>query len=134
VIRFLAILLLVLGWTAGAGAQAVTDVDAEGLEQLIARGVPVVDIRTAPEWHQSGSVPGAWRITAIDPQGRPVEDFAARLAKVAGPDREVALICRTGARSRAVSHMLAERHGYSRLYNVVGGFSRWAADGRPVER
>ncbi len=119
---------------APAWAQDVADVDNETLAGLMAKGVPVVDIRTPPEWKQTGVLAGSHTIMAFDDKGRLAPDFVQRLAQVAGPDDEVALICRTGNRTRTISQALARQLGYRRIYNVEKGIKAWIAEGRPVER
>ncbi|MBP6750441.1 MAG: molybdopterin-synthase adenylyltransferase MoeB [Xanthomonadaceae bacterium] len=50
------------------------------------------------------------------------------------PDRdaEILLICQSGMRSQRAAQMLAEQ-GYTNVASVMGGTSRWIADGLPVE-
>ncbi|MBI2235441.1 MAG: rhodanese-like domain-containing protein [Magnetospirillum sp.] len=120
---------------APALAQAVySNVDNGKLQALMDRGVPVVDVRTAGEWKETGTVKGAHRITAFDDNGRPVPDFTARLAAVAKPGDEVVLVCRSGSRTKVTADALTRQLGYSRVYNVEKGMRAWLAEGRPVER
>ncbi len=107
-------------------------VDGDALAELMARGVPVVDLRTPQEWRQTGVIAGAVRITAFDDRGQFVETFPSAFAPVAGPDDEVALICWTGARSRAVATALTTQIGYATVYNAEGGMMAWLGEGRPV--
>jgi rhodanese-related sulfurtransferase len=129
---FVALLLAITSFA--AQAQSLKHIDNAALAELMARGVPLVDIRTPPEWAQTGSIKGAHRIMAFDEKGKLAPDFLERLAKVAGPGDEVALICRTGNRTRALGTALSEQLGYSRLYNVEKGIVRWIGDGRAVEK
>lgn len=108
-------------------------IDATALQALIERGVPVVDIRTAPEWRQTGVIAGASRITAFDQSGQFVTSFPEAFSAVAGPEDEVALICWTGARSDAIAAAITSKIGYTKVYNVDGGMSAWIGEGRDVE-
>lgn len=108
-------------------------VDAARLQSLIDRGVPVVDLRTPGEWRDTGVIAGSRRITAFTPDGRFHADFAREFQAVAGRGDEVALICWSGARSRAVAEALSRQAGYSRVYDVAGGIARWLDEGRPVD-
>lgn len=110
------------------------DIDSKALAELMAKGVPVVDIRTPPEWKETGVLKGAHRIMAFDEKGKLAPDFVQRLGEVAGPGDEVALICRTGNRTRVISKALAAQLGYRKLYNVEKGIKAWIAEGRPVEK
>lgn len=111
----------------------IVDVDNGELARLTAAGVPIIDIRTAPEWQETGIVPGSRLITFFDEQGR--ANPAAWLEKakaVAKPGEPVAIICRSGNRTRAVSRFLSEQAGYAKVYNVKSGIQGWTREGRPV--
>jgi rhodanese-related sulfurtransferase len=41
----------------------------------------------------------------------------------------VAIICRTGSRSKAVGNFLAKQHKYQNVYNVTGGIKDWVISG-----
>lgn len=60
----------------------VVDIDSAELAKLAAAGVPVIDIRTSPEWVETGIVPGSHLLTFFDERGR--ADPAAWLDRVAG--------------------------------------------------
>ncbi|OAN50586.1 hypothetical protein A6A04_17955 [Paramagnetospirillum marisnigri] len=119
---------------APAFAQSLTHVDNAALQALMAKGVPLVDIRTPPEWAQTGTIKGAHRIMAFDERGKLAPDFIEKLAAVAKPGEEVALICRTGNRTGFLGKALTEQVGYTKVYNVEKGIVRWMSEGRPVER
>ena len=121
-------------WLLALSARAdVVDIDNAGLARLAAAGVPVIDIRTEGEWKESGVIPGSRLLTFVDERGR--TDAPAWLAKVqavAKPDQPVILICRSGNRTRAASHLLSQQAGYQKVYNVKDGIRSWAGDGRPL--
>lgn len=111
----------------------VVDIDSDELLRLQAAGVPVIDVRTAGEWQETGVVPGSRLLTFFDERGR--ADAAAWLAKVtplAGPQRPVILICRSGGRSQSVGQFLTQEAGYATVYNVKGGILAWNRVGRPL--
>jgi rhodanese-related sulfurtransferase len=133
--RLLTVLSLLLLAALPAWAQApYANIDNAQLQALMDRGVPVVDIRTAPEWKETGTLKGAHRVTAFDERGRGTPDFTARLAEIAKPGDEVVLICRSGNRTRVVAEALTKQMGYTRVYNVDKGIRPWLAEGRPVEK
>lgn len=126
--------LLCLGALSPLAARAeVIDVDSAELARLAASGVVVVDIRTEPEWKETGVIAGSHLLTFFDEKGR--ADPAAWLEKLkafAPPDRQVAVICRSGNRTQPVSRLLAQQAGYRTVYNVRKGIRAWSADGRPL--
>ncbi len=111
---------------------AYANIDDQQLKQLLAEGVPLIDIRRPEEWRQTGIIEGAHPITLFGPGGRVYQDFFDRLAKIAPKDKPVALICRTGHRSRIASDYLSKQLGYTHLYNVAHGITGWIRNGNPV--
>ena len=111
----------------------VVDIDNAELAKLAAAGVPVIDIRTRPEWEQTGIVPGSHLLTFFDERGQ--ADPAAWLERakaIAKPGDPVVVICRTGNRTKVVSQFLSQRAGYAKVYNVRNGIVAWTKEGRPV--
>lgn len=116
-----------------ASAQAdIVDIDNAELARLAISGVPVIDIRTAGEWKESGVVPGSKLITLFDEKGRPDPDWLAKVKGVAKPDQPVIVICRSGNRTRVASQMLTQQAGYAKVYNVKDGIRAWAKEGRTM--
>lgn len=113
----------------GASAEVV-NIDSAELARLSASGVVVIDIRTEPEWKDSGVIAGSKLMTFFDEKGR--SDPPAWLEKVksvAKPDQPVILICRSGNRTRAATQLLSQQAGYKTVYNVSGGMNAWFKDG-----
>ena len=116
-----------------AARAEVVDIDNAELAKLAAAGVPVIDIRTRPEWEQTGIVPGSRLLTFFDERGN--ADPATWLEKanaIAKPGEPLIVICRTGNRTKAVSQFLSQRAGYAKVYNVRNGIVAWAKEGRPM--
>lgn len=111
-----------------------TNVGNGELKSLLARGVPIVDLRRKDEWDQTGVVEGSKLITAFDGRGAFVQSFLDDFKKVAGTDDEVIVICRTGNRTSTIAQALADRVGYKKVYNVENGITKWIKDGNPVVR
>jgi len=89
-------------------------------ETVVKSGITDVDIRTKPEWADTGVVKDAVLITFFDEQGRyDVDAFLKELDKHVSKDKEFALICRTGSRTSAVSDLLSKQ-GY-KVVNLRGG-------------
>jgi rhodanese-related sulfurtransferase len=122
-----------LSLCAFAAQAEVQDIDNVELARLIAAGVPVIDIRTAAEWQQTGIVPGSHLLTFFDERGR--ADPTGWLEKVQSitlARQPVILICRSGNRTKAVSDYLSRSVGYVRVYNVKDGIRAWAKAGMPL--
>jgi len=128
------IFALYCGLLAGGSAQAVViDIDNGELAKLMATGVALIDIRTAPEWQQTGVVPGSHLLTFFDERGH--ADPGAWVAKaraIAKPGEPLIVICRTGNRTKAVSQFLSDQVGYAKVYNVKSGIVAWARENRAL--
>ncbi|MBK7901283.1 MAG: rhodanese-like domain-containing protein [Azonexus sp.] len=127
------LLAALLAATALSARAEIIDVDNAELARLMAAGVPVIDVRTAGEWEETGIVPGSRLLTYFDDNGK--ADPPAWLAKAqayAKAGQPVAVICRSGNRTKAVSRYLSQEAGYAKVYNVKGGIKAWIAEGRPT--
>ena len=125
-----AVCALLLSFSARA---EVIDIGSAELARLVASGVPVIDIRTAPEWKETGVVPGSHLLTFFDEKGN--ADPAAWLARadaIAKPGDPLILICRSGNRTKEAGRFLTQKAGYAKVYNVREGILAWMKEGRPV--
>lgn len=123
---------LILISAASARAEII-DIDNAQLASLSSTGVPVIDIRTAPEWEETGIVAGSRLLTYFDENGN--ADPVAWLEKVKGFAKSgdpVIVICRSGNRTKAVSQFLSQQAGYVKVYNVKYGIRGWLKESRPV--
>lgn len=110
----------------------IIDIDNAQLASLSSSGVPVIDIRTAPEWEETGIVPGSHLLTLFDERGN--ADPVAWLEKVkaiAKPGDPVIVMCRSGNRTKAASQLLSKQ-GYAKVYNVKNGIRGWIKEDRPI--
>ena len=118
----------------GCAEPPYTNVDNAELKTLIAQGVPVYDVRRPEEWRATGVVEGSHTLTYVDKSGRPNPEFLPRFTAEVGKNDPVVLICRTGSRTDALARELMEKHGYTRVYNVRNGITRWVGENNPVIR
>ena len=130
-IRLSGLLLLVIALS-GCAEPPYSNLDNEQLETLLGQGVPIYDIRRAEEWHQTGVIEGSRLQTFVDGRGRVLPDFLAHLSRTVDKDDPVILICRTGNRTSTLARHLIKQMGYTQVYNVRNGITRWISDGRPV--
>lgn len=125
--KYLVILLLLLPLAAQA---EIIEIDNGQLQELLAQQIPVIDIRTAPEWTETGIVEGSHLLTFFDSNGNyDARSWLAQLAPVAGKEDPVILICRTGRRTGLVSKFMSEQVGYQKVYNVTKGIRNWIDQG-----
>ncbi len=82
----------------------------------------LLDVRSKEEY-ASGHIPGAVNIY--------VGELENRLQEVPS-DRPVVSICSVGRRGGLGASILA-RHGYSEVYNLLGGMTAWKEKGYPIE-
>ncbi|HIO92422.1 MAG TPA: rhodanese-like domain-containing protein [Leucothrix mucor] len=109
-----------------------SNIDNAQLEKMIKDGVTLVDIRRQEEWQQTGIVKGAKTITFFNRNGSINPNFVPEFNAITKADQPVALICRTGNRTRAASQAIVQQLGYKTVYNVTHGITGWIAEKRPV--
>ncbi len=128
---------LLLAWSATASANP--DLTASEAAAAASAGkITLVDIRTPPEWKETGVAKGAKLINMLHPQGAP--GFTKALLDQVKGDRNapIALICRTGNRTTQVQRYL-QSQGFTQVYNVKEGMAGsgagpgWLKRGLPVE-
>ncbi|MCW8914667.1 MAG: FKBP-type peptidyl-prolyl cis-trans isomerase [Magnetovibrio sp.] len=111
-----------------------TNINNAELKEMLARGVPIVDVRAKDEWKETGVVKTSILLTAFDGRRSIEPTFVPGLKAIGKPDEEIILICRTGNRTAALSRALAEQLGYTKVFNVTDGISKWIEDGNPVSK
>lgn len=122
-----------------APAHANPELTAPEAAAAVAAGkVTLIDIRTPPEWKETGVAKGAKLINMLHPQGAP--GFTNALLEQVKGDRNapIALVCRTGNRSTQVQRYL-QSQGFTQVFNVREGMAGsgagpgWIKRGLPVE-
>lgn len=99
---------------------------------IVKSGIKIIDIRTEPEWVETGLVENSIPITFFDEQGHyNAQAFVNELSKHVKKEREFALICRTGNRTVAVSEFLSKQ-GY-KVINLKGGIKQLISQGYTPE-
>ena len=130
-LNVLTVLLLLL--FAAVTQAEVIEIDNQQLQGLLAEQIPIVDIRRAEEWTQTGIVEGSHLLTFFDASGNyDARSWLAQLGPVAGKGDPVILICRTGRRTGLVSKFMSEQVGYQKVYNVTKGISNWIDTRNPT--
>lgn len=109
------------------------NIDNATLQTLIDKKVPIIDIRTAPEWQETGVVTGSHKLTFFDEEGNynMAQWLAAFEQIVPNKNQPFVLICRSGKRTRSIALMLL-KEGYTNVYNVRHGIQNWIQEKHPV--
>lgn len=128
------LLLLSLLAFGGCSEPPFSNIDNDELQNLMAQGIPLYDIRRPDEWRETGVVKGSKRLTFVDGRGQLSPEFLPTFTSEVGKDEPVILICRTGNRTSALAKHLVEQLGYTRVYNVRNGITRWISENRPTSR
>lgn len=85
----------------------------------------VIDVRGSDEY-VGGHLP--------DSRNIPVDQLEARAAELDKlKDRQLILVCQTGARSASACKQL-EKLGFGKVSNLAGGIAGWRAAGLPVRK
>ena len=79
-------------------------------------------------------IEGSRLLTFVDAGGRVLPDFLTRFADTVEKNDPVILICRTGNRTSTLARYLVEQMGYTQVYNVRNGITKWISDGHAVTR
>lgn len=129
--RLLGVVLLATG-LGGCAEPPYTNVDNAELKTLLAQGVPIYDIRRPEEWRSTGVVEGSRTLTWVNKSGQPNPEFLPRLTAEVDKNAPVILICRTGSRTDKLARELMQKQGYTQVYNVRNGITRWIGENNPV--
>ncbi|WP_417243422.1 rhodanese-like domain-containing protein [Celeribacter sp.] len=87
----------------------------------------IVDIRTPPEWVDTGVIDGAALVTFNDP-----DSFLARIGPQIADGRDIYLICRSGNRTQRAADLLSGMID-NRIVSVAGGMKEQIKQGyQPV--
>jgi len=96
-------------------------------------GIKIIDIRTEPEWVQTGIVKDSYTLTFFDKNGGyDAGKFLRELDKIVGKSETFGIICRTGNRTTTVAKFLREQ-GYTNVINFLGGVTQAAKNGVEFE-
>jgi len=108
----------------------VVQIDSKQLKELLEAGVTVIDVRTPPEWEQTGIVEGSLPIMFFNQKRQPLtEQWMQQVSRIITPQDELVLICRTGSRSGLIATYLTKQHQFVRVYNVQRGIREWIKQG-----
>ena len=111
----------------------VKHIDNEKTNELLAEGIPLIDVRTQSEWKQTGIVEGSQLLTFFDEKGNyDIKKWVADLEKIAGKDKPFMLICAVGGRTSNISQFLDGKMGFTEVHDVERGIVDWIKSDLPV--
>jgi rhodanese-related sulfurtransferase len=102
------------------------------LEQMIQKNAVVIDIRTPPEWKETGVIPTSKKLMFFDEKGsydlqKWLDTFKTY---VSSNEQKVVLVCRSGNRTGVVGNFLAQKMNMTNIYHLQNGIKSWIKDGR----
>lgn len=113
----------------------IREIDHTELESLLAKGVPLIDVREPGEFAE-GRIPGAVNIPRgvleFEVDGHPAVN-CIKDAALSHRDAPVVLSCRSGARSALAAAALKDL-GFVEPLSLAGGFVGWKTAEKPVAR
>jgi rhodanese-related sulfurtransferase len=127
-------LLLILTISA-ITAFAYKNIENSDVEQLVADGAIIVDVRLDEEWRESGVLPKSLLVTYFDKTYKPMMKEFLSAVKASAPDksRPIIVVCRTGQRSITASQAL-DKEGYKNVYNLKYGVMGWLYERRKLNK
>ena len=103
----------------------VIDINNDQIKELMNLNTPIIDIRTSPEWDQTGVIPNSLLLTFFDKNGKyNFENWYNKLIKITKKDEPIILICRSGRRTKIVAEMINRKFNYI-VYNAKYGIKSW---------
>lgn len=107
----------------GQSPPPIPSVSVEEVDDLVAQGALLIDIRERNEWDES-RIAGA--------ELKPMSDINGWYETLPR-DRKVILYCRSGSRSAQAVMALTTQAHFDNVYNMTGGIIAWANARLPVE-
>jgi len=90
-------------------------------QDMLNSKIPIVDIRTPPEWVETGLIQGAIPIMFFNERGGyDINAWLKELNDKIDTTKPFAIICRTGSRTAVLAPFLSEKLGYQ-VTNILGG-------------
>lgn len=108
-------------------SETFRDVNVEEFQKMIQKkGAQLIDVRTPGEYER-GHLKNA---TLIDYMA---DDFKAKAFEGLDKSKSVLIYCASGGRSAKSAKIYAEA-GFTKVYNLLGGFSAWKAKNLEIEK
>ncbi|XPV68914.1 MAG: rhodanese-like domain-containing protein [Halarcobacter sp.] len=111
------------------------DLPPKSVEFMIEDNIPMIDIRRAEEWEDTGTIKNAYKLTFFDEYGNhDIPTWLREFEKIVKSKEETfVLICAHANRTRVVGDFLIQQHGYKNVAHLMGGMALWCQENRDVE-
>jgi len=104
----------------------IYEVNNEKVKMLLENSVPLIDIRTEGEWHETGVINRSHLLTFFDKNGKyDFKKWMIEVEEIADKNGPVIIICRSGRRSRIVSNMIIKENRKYLIYHATNGIKSW---------
>ena len=104
----------------------IDEVDNEKIKMLLENSVPLIDIRTESEWHETGIINNSHLLTFFDKEGNyDFKRWMIEVGEIADENGPVIIMCRSGRRSRIVSNMIIKENNEYLIYHATNGIKSW---------
>tara|TARA_Y100000590_G_scaffold448747_1_gene585875 strand:- start:1993 stop:2406 length:414 start_codon:yes stop_codon:yes gene_type:complete len=104
----------------------IYEVNNKTIKMLLGNSIPIIDIRTKVEWHETGVIKSSHLLTFFDKNGNyDFKKWMVEVNEIANVNGPVIIICRSGRRSRIVSNMMIKENSEYLIYHATNGIKSW---------
>ncbi len=111
----------------------VISINNQKLDELLKKGIPIIDVRTEKEWNKTGIIKNSFLVSMINKRGRySFSDWMKRFSDINLKNNSAILICAVGGRSLYLAKMIQSVTDDLRIYNVEKGIHDWIINKKPI--
>ena len=104
----------------------IYEVNNEKIKMLLENSVPLIDIRTEVEWHETGVINSSYLLTFFDKDGNyDFKKWMSEVEEIADENGPVIIMCRSGRRSHIVTSMMIKENSEYLIYHATNGIKSW---------
>ena len=104
----------------------IYEVNNEKIKMLQENSVPLIDIRTEGEWHETGVINSSHLLTFFDKDGNyDFKKWIIEVGEIADENGPVIIMCRSGRLSLIVSNMIINENSEYLIYHATNGIKSW---------
>ena len=109
----------------------IENLGPDQVEEEMAAGVALIDLRDAPELEANGRIPGSVHVPRgmLEFRADPTSPYHQ---EPFDPSKRIIVHCASGGRSALAAAALQDM-GYSNVAHLDGGVNAWKEAGKPVE-
>jgi len=99
------------------------ELDTKNVQQMIKKGITVIDIRRLDEFKKVGIIKGSHTITFFDNKGKyDIPTWLKKFTKIVKTkEQPFILYCAHANRTKVVGDFLSKQLGYKNVYDLKGG-------------